>query len=248
MHPRLLIVLSIALLTSLSALAQDQTAPTHATTEIHTKLVSPPNGPKQLALTLDACSGHYDAALIDFLIEQRIPATLFITKRWLARNAQGLEVIKAHLDLFQVENHGAQHRPAVIGEGVEVYGIPAQPDLDHVRYEVQEGARAVEQAFGRKPHWYRGATALYDHASMDEIQRLGWGIAGFTLNADAGATLPREAILRRLSRARAGDIIIAHMNKPDSATGGALREGLAQLLAQGFVFTRLDQAELRRVC
>lgn len=246
MRPHPILVISLAMLTSLSTLAQEQ-PPAAAPVEIHTKLTPSPAGAKQLALTLDACSGHYDAALIDFLIDKRIPATLFVTKRWLNRNALALEVIKSHLDLFQIENHGAQHRPAVIGEGMDVYGIPAQPDVEHVRLEVQEGARAIEQAVSIKPHWYRGATALYDAPSLQEIQRLGWGIAGFSLNADSGATLPKAAILRRLQRARAGDVIIAHMNKPDSDTAEALQEGLAQLKADGFEFVRFDQVALRRV-
>ena len=39
-----------------------------------------------LALTLDACGGEYDEELVAFLIRERIPATLFLTGRWIDRH------------------------------------------------------------------------------------------------------------------------------------------------------------------
>jgi peptidoglycan/xylan/chitin deacetylase (PgdA/CDA1 family) len=202
---------------------------------------------RPLALTLDACSGKFDNDLIQFLILNRIPATIFATKKWLDRNPFGLSVIKAHLDLFDVEDHGENHIPAVIGAGKKVYGIPGEPDLVHLRREVLEGARAIEAATGIAPHWYRGATAEYDAQAVEEIGRMGYKIAGFSVNADAGATLRRDAIEERLKRVKAGDILIAHMNRPASDSAEGLAVALNQLLRQGFVFIRLDQVEVHLV-
>lgn len=228
------------LLAALPAWAQPPVEPHH-------RLVPVPvaDAPRRLALTLDACSGRFDAALADFLVRERIPATLFVTRRWIRRNAAAVALIKAHADLFEVENHGASHVPAVIGPQREVYGIAGLPDLDHLRDEVNGGAGAIEAAFGVRPRWYRGATAVYDPQAMVEIERLGYRIAGFSLNADVGATLPRAAIEQRLQRAQDGDVIIAHLNKPDSDTAEALIAGLAGLRRQGYVFVRLDQAALQ---
>lgn len=221
----------------LAALAQ-------APVEIH-EMLQPQAAPEQaVALTLDACSGKYDDDLIQFLIRQRIPATLFATKKWLDHNPEGLAVIKAHLDLFDVEDHGENHIPAVIGAGRLVYGIPGEPDIIHLRREVVEGARAVEQATGVAPHWYRGATAEYDAAAVDEIEKLGYKIAGFSVNADAGATLKKPAIEARLRNIKPGDIIIAHMNKPASDTAEGLSVALAHLQQKGFIFVRLDQVSV----
>jgi peptidoglycan/xylan/chitin deacetylase (PgdA/CDA1 family) len=202
---------------------------------------------KQVALTLDACSGRFDQDLIDFLIRNRIPATLFATKRWLDRNAVAVQLINAHSDLFDVENHGENHIPAVIGAGRKVYGIAGEPDLAHLRREVSAGASAVKQATGVAPHWYRGATAEYDQAAADEIRRMGYKIAGFSVNADAGATLSRRAVAERLRHVKGGDVIIAHMNKPASDTAEGLAVGLLELLRRGLVFVRLDQVELVEV-
>lgn len=212
--------------------------------EIHDRIVRQAGTGSKLALTLDACSGKYDDDIIEFLIRNRIPATLFTTKKWLDHNAFGLSIIKAHLDLFDVEDHGENHIPAIIGVGRKVYGIPGEPDLIHLRREVTEGAKAIENAVGIAPHWYRGATAEYDPQAIEEIDKLGYKVAGFSVNADVGATLSKLAIEERLKHVKDGDVIIAHMNKPSSESAEGLSVALLHLLKQGFVFVRLDQVNL----
>jgi peptidoglycan/xylan/chitin deacetylase (PgdA/CDA1 family) len=137
--------------------------------------------------------------------------------------------------------------PAVIGPGRQVYGIDGSPDMDHLEREVQDGAQAVEKLTGVRSRWYRGATGEYDAQALVRIAALGYRVAGFSVNADDGASLPREAILARLKAVRSGDIIIAHLNRPDSDTAEALAEGLKGLLAQGYRFVRLDAAPVREV-
>jgi peptidoglycan/xylan/chitin deacetylase (PgdA/CDA1 family) len=212
--------------------------------EIHDRIKQDSGQGNRVALTLDACSGRYDEALIDFLIKNRIPATIFATKRWLDRNAGAVATLNANLDLFDIENHGERHIPAIIGKDREVYGIAGAQDMAHLRREVQEGARAVEKATGVAPLWYRGATGVYDPQAADEIRHLGFKIAGFSVNADDGASLSKASVVKRLRRVKAGDVIIAHMNKPDSETAEGLVAGLPELLDRGYVFVRLDQVEL----
>ena len=212
--------------------------------EIHDRIARDEGSSNRIALTLDACSGQFDEDLILFLVRNRIPATLFVTKKWLDHNAHGLAILKAHLDLFDIEDHGENHIPAVVGVGRKVYGIPGEPDMLHLRREVSEGARAIENAMGVPPHWYRGATGEYDQQAADEIRRMGYKIAGFSVNADAGATLSRAAVQDRLRHVKGGDVIIAHMNKPASDTAEGMSAGLIELLRRGLVFVRLDQVEL----
>ena len=215
--------------------------------EVHDQIASGTDPDRKIALTLDACGGKYDSDLIEFLIKNKIPATIFATKKWLNRNPQGLSVIKAHLDLFDVEDHGEKHIPAIIGKDRTVYGIPGEPDVVHLRREVVEGAHAIEKATGVAPHWYRGATGEYDPQAIREIDKLGYKIAGFSVNADNGATLKKPTIEKRLKQVKAGDVIIAHMNKPESDSAEGLAVGLAYLLKAGFVFVRLDQVDLKEI-
>src|SRR5258708_6002673 len=67
-------------------------------------------GPR-VALTLDACMGEVDLRILDALVANAIPATLFVTGRWLRKNAEAVKTLTAHPELFQLENHGAMHVP-----------------------------------------------------------------------------------------------------------------------------------------
>jgi peptidoglycan/xylan/chitin deacetylase (PgdA/CDA1 family) len=214
--------------------------------EVHHVLDLPSAGTeKVVALTLDACGGGFDRDLIQLLIDRRIPATIFATKRWLGHNPSGLALIKAHSDLFEVEDHGARHVPAVIGADRRVYGILGHPDIAHLQAEVTGGAEAVEKATGVAPRWYRAATAEYDPEALAAITDMGFKVAGFSLNVDDGATLDKEAIVIRMRRIKRGDILIAHMNRPNSDTAEALVEILPSLVEQGFRFVKLGDFGVR---
>ena len=233
-------LLILLLLPSLAAAADVQPL------ELHHELLLPADVPdKVVALTLDACGGGFDADLANFLIEHRIQATIFATRRWIRRNPDGLALLKAHADLFDIEDHGANHVPAIIGADRNVYGLAGVADLKQLKREVSGGADAVKAATGTAPHWYRGATGEYDSEALKAIESMGYKVAGFSVNADNGATLAKKHILGRLKKVRRGDIIIAHLNKPASDTGKALAEGLQLLLGQGFRFVKLNGSEVR---
>lgn len=214
--------------------------------ELHDRLLQTADEktPK-VALTLDACSGAFDADLIATLVLLRIPATVFVTKKWLDRNPAGTAALLAHPELFELQDHGSAHVPAVIGAGRRVYGIAGEPDVAHLEAEVSGGAQAIQALTGRAPTYYRGATAVYDAQAMRTIQAMGYRIAGFSLNADAGATLPQAAIVSRLRAVRPGDVVIAHLNKPRGATAEALAAVLPELQARGYRFVTLSQARLQ---
>ena len=235
-RPILAALSALALATTASALGQ--------ISELHNRIAALPGSQQRAALTLDACGGGFDVELIQFLIQRRIPATLFVTKKWLDKNPLGTAILTAHLDLFEIEDHGENHIPAVIGAGRKVYGIPGVAGVPQLRQEVLAGASAIERATGVPARWYRGATAEYDVQAADEIRRMGFSLAGFSVNADAGATLKKPQIIERLRHVRDGDVIIAHMNKPASDTAEGLIVGLAELQQRGLVFARLDQVTL----
>ncbi len=213
--------------------------------------LAPEPGPSaaapRVALTLDACGGAADTALLEFLVRERIPATVFVTARWLAAHAPVLRTLRAHADLFELQNHGERHVPAVIGAQHRVHGLPGAADLEAFRREVREGARAVEAAAGQPPRWYRAATARYDEQALQELARMGVRIAGFSLNADAGGTLSAADVAARVGRARDGDVILAHLNRPASGTRAGLEQALPALRRQGLAFVQLGARELVEV-
>lgn len=216
--------------------------------ETHDKLAEPSGAPASaVAITLDACGGAFDARLIETLVQLRIPATLFVTKKWLDHNPAGTAALLAHPELFELEDHGTAHLPAVLGKGRRVYGIAAAGDAAQLRAEVSGAAEAIRALTGHQPSYFRGATAIYDEQSLQLIRAMGYEVAGFSVNADAGATLPQAAIAARLRAVRPGDVVIAHMNKPGGATAAAFAATLPQLLARGYRFITLSAARLQPV-
>lgn len=207
-------------------------------------IARPAQDARTVALTFDACSGGFDQRVMDALVESDARATIFVTERWLKRNPQALAALKARPDLFQIENHGAQHVPAVTDAG-SVFGVKTALTLDGVRKEVEGGARAVEAATGRRPQWYRGATARYSPDALKEIVALGYRVAGFSLNADQGASLGAKETARRIEAAKSGDVVIAHINQPNRPAGAGVAAGVMALAAGGARFVRLDEVETR---
>jgi peptidoglycan/xylan/chitin deacetylase (PgdA/CDA1 family) len=204
------------------------------------RLANPQPDHLVVALTLDACPGDFDMRIAEALVEGGIAATIFVTGVWLLRNPTALAYPLAHRDLFGFENHGALHIPPVVGRR-RIYGIRSAGDLSAVLREVALGANAVRAATGVQPRWYRGATGRYSPSVIPEIEHLGFSIAGYSLNADAGATLPAHSVATRIANATNGDIIVAHINRPERQSGAGVVAGIRELRGRGASFRRLDQ-------
>ena len=213
--------------------------PAQADTLVEPRLHITPGGPQspQVALTLDACSGAIDHRILDVLVARAIPATIFVTGRWLRRNPETVQLLLQHPDLFELEDHGLNHVPAV--------GIPPAGTAAAVAAEIEGGALSIGKAGGPSPRWYRGATALYSQDALKLIHKLGYRTAGFSLNADLGASVSASVAAARIGRAQDGDVIIAHINQPRRAAGAGVALGVEDLLSRGYRFVRLaDVAEL----
>ncbi len=194
---------------------------------------------KRVALTLDACPGGFDHRIATYLADNGVPATIFLTSAWIRRNPAGLAFLLDHRDLFAFENHGARHIPPVLGER-SIYGLRAAGTLDAIRREVETGAADIREATGAQTRWYRGATGLYSPAAIEAIEAMGFGIGGYSLNADMGASLPAATVASRVGAARDGDVIVCHLTQPKRPSGLGIVAGVKALRLQGTVFTHLD--------
>ncbi|MBB4007228.1 peptidoglycan/xylan/chitin deacetylase (PgdA/CDA1 family) [Rhizobium taibaishanense] len=200
-----------------------------------------PKGTVQVAVTLDACMGRTDPRILSTLIDENIKATIFVTGRWIRTNPQTVAVLKSRPDLFEVENHGENHIPAV-DYPTTVYGIPAAGSPEAVSKEVTGGADAMRAAGFAPPHWYRDATAKYSPSAIAEIKAMGYEVAGFSVNGDSGSLLGAKETEQQFARAKNGDVLIAHINQPTHAAGEGVAAGLKALKARGVVFVHLNEA------
>jgi len=196
----------------------------------------------QVALTLDACMGKTDHRILDTLVKERIPATIFVTGRWLKQNPEAFAVMKANPDLFAIEDHGAMHIPAITNAPT-MYGIKTAGSLDAVRSEIEGGSTAIVGAGASKPQFYRDATARYSTDAVALATSLGYKIGGYSLNGDQGASLLAPTVARRISAARDGDVIISHINQPTRSAGEGVAKGIVALKAKGMKFVLLRDVE-----
>lgn len=204
-----------------------------------------PTDEKIIALTFDACGwgqgSGYDEELIEFLISENIPATLFISGKWIEDNPQKLEYL-AEQDNFEIENHGYLHKPLSVN-GRQVYGKEGTSSPEEVFDEIEENAQVIYELTGRRPVFFRTGTAYYDDVAVEIANELGQRIAGFTIAADGGATFSEAQILGACSDPQSGAILLFHMNRPESETFEGVRSLCEILSEKGFRFVKMEDCD-----
>lgn len=205
---------------------------------------------KEIALTFDACGGslkssQYDKNLIDFLIQNKIPATLFINARWIDSNIEHFKQLASN-PLFEIANHGTKHRPLSI-DGKSIYNIEGTNNEAEVVDEIMGNENKIFELTQKYPHFFRTGTAYYDEEAVAIARKMGLEIAGFSVLGDAGATLSAAQVEKQILSAKPGDIIIAHMNHPESETRAGLIAAIKILQRKGFHFIRLNDAKERLI-
>lgn len=202
-----------------------------------------PTEEKVIALTFDACGGKngsgYDFELIQFLQQNQIPATLFLNARWIHSHPELTKQLASN-PLFEIENHGSEHRPLSVN-GRTIYGIQGTKSVDQVIQEVMTNHHLIKQLTGIPPRFFRSGTAYYDDIAIQITNQLGEQIAGFDITGDAGATYNKEQVKNTILQARPGAIVLLHMNMPQSDTAEGLKEAIPLLKKQGYRFVRMDQ-------
>ena len=200
-----------------------------------------------IALTFDACGGpkgsRYDAALIEFLRSEKIPATLFVSGSWIDANPAVFKNLASD-PLFEIANHGLAHKPCSVN-GKPAYGIRGTASVGELVDEIEKNGRKIEAATGRKPKFYRPGTAYCDEVAVKVAGELGYEVVNYSMLGDAGATWPPEKILQALLKAGPGSIVILHMNQPRSKTSAGLKEAIAPLKEKGFRFVKLSEFPLK---
>jgi peptidoglycan/xylan/chitin deacetylase (PgdA/CDA1 family) len=204
---------------------------------------------KILALTFDACGGpngsEYDSELINYLRKEKIPATLFVSGKWIDANySTFLELSKD--PLFEIENHGLNHRPCSV-DGESEYGIKGTPDVPDAFDEIEANERKIESITGRRPLFFRSATAYTDESCAKIARQLNVTMISFdVLSGDAVPFAPEKTIRQSvLTHVKPGALIIMHFNHPKWNTYEALAKIVPVLKQQGYSFAQLKDYPLK---
>ncbi|MDF9816768.1 peptidoglycan/xylan/chitin deacetylase (PgdA/CDA1 family) [Streptomyces sp. SPB162] len=207
-------------------------------------VTSLPASQRAIALTFDACGGRggsgYDRDLIDFLRSRRVPATLFLNSRWIDANPVAFRQLAGE-PLFEIANHGTRHPPLSVS-GRSAYGIPGTRNAGEVYDEVAGNHAKLTRLLGRAPRFFRPGTAYCDDVAARIVTVLHERVVAFTVNGDGGATFTPQQVDDTVRRARAGSIVIGHMNHPEGGTAEGIAKAIPRLLASGHRFVRLSDA------
>lgn len=179
-----------------------------------------------------------DHAALDMLQRLQVPATLFMNARWIHAN-RSLAGDLAAVPFFELANHGSQHLPLSVA-GHSAYGIPGTQSSLQVYDEIMTNDKLLTEITGKRPRFFRPGTAFLDEVAAEICHALGTIPAGFSINADGGATYPKELVAEATAKARPGDIIISHGNQPGSGTAAGLAMAIPVLLDQAWAFTTLS--------
>ena len=204
---------------------------------------------KIIAFTFDACGGKnadgYDSELIDYLQAENVPATLFVTGKWIDSNYATF-VSLAKDELFEIENHGFNHQPCSVN-GESEYGIHGTKDIPDAIDEIEANAIKIQEITGRKPTFYRSATAYTDEACAKIAKQLGITIISFdVLSGDAIPFTPIKTIENNvLKNIKAGAIIIMHFNRPKWNTFETMKILVPELRKLGYTFVKLADFPLK---
>lgn len=196
-----------------------------------------PAGDVRVALTFDACEGRgkpafLDQGIVDYLSAQKLPFTIFATGLFAQRNAAQLAQLAAS-PLVEVENHSFDHPQHM-----------ERLTPDQVREQVAKADAAIALVTGRQPRFFRFPAGNYDAASLAEVEASGHQVVHWSFaSGDPSPRLAPEQLKDWvLTKARAGDILIFHINGRAPATAKALPGIVEHLRRRGVQFVRLDEA------
>lgn len=200
---------------------------------------------KLISLTFDACGGvngsGYDKELIDYLVANEIPSTLFINHRWIEENKE-IFIQLSKNKLFEIENHGYEHRPLSVNNN-SIYGIEGTNSVQGAIDEIKLNEKAIYELTGKKTKYFRSGTAYYDEVAIQIADELGYKVIGFSVNGDAGATLSAKQVETSVGKSKSGDIVICHFNQPQKSTYEGLKDVLIKLKKEGYKFVKLEDVD-----
>jgi peptidoglycan/xylan/chitin deacetylase (PgdA/CDA1 family) len=158
-----------------------------------------------VALTFDLCpvlgGAGYDQALIDYLIEHKIPATFFMSGKWITKHDQQVRAL-LRIPFFEVGTHGEVHAH-----------LPMHP-VDEQKQEIVGPVRLLKTKYGHDATLFRPPYGEFNDETVEVVQTLGlqlilWNI----VSGDPDPTLSAAQIDDRLKRfVRKGGVIVMHAN------------------------------------
>ncbi len=194
-----------------------------------------PAGENAIALTFDACEtrtpSYFDRSILDYLIRERIPCTLFVSGKFAKRNAADLAEL-SKLDFMEIENHSMNHLQHM-----------EKLEKEEIEREVTECEDLIESVIGRRTSFFRFPAGNYDEKALRTVEALGYKVVHWTFaSGDPDKNITADELAKWvLGKAAKGDILIFHINGRGWHSGEVLPGIVENLKKKGLRFVRLDE-------
>ncbi len=188
-------------------------------------VTSGPSSCPGVALTFDLCpvrgGSGYDQALIDYLVGHKIPATFFMSGKWIVKHDEQVKQL-LRVPFFEVGTHGEVHAH-----------LPMHSDEEQ-KQEIIGPVRLLKTRYGHEATLFRPPYGEYNDDTVDVVKALGlqfilWNV----VSGDPDPTLSAEQIEKRLQRLTGkGSIIVMHANGKGKQTKEVVTHLYEHLLPQ----------------
>lgn len=176
-------------------------------------------------------TSYANVAIIDLLEREQIPATFFLSGKWVERYPDLTRRIAAN-PRFELANHSYAH----LGFTAHCYTLGQVPP-HQMAEDVAKAFTIIEGYGGRQTRYFRFPGLCHDAAALAAMQPLGLTVVdGDVVSGDPFATAWRPIVDNVLKKVQPGSIVIMHATLANAQyTDQALPPILAGLRAKGLV-------------
>lgn len=210
-----------------------------------------PRHTRRIALTFDAdmtdhmltqlangsVRSYANLAVLDRLERDEVPATFFLTGKWVRRYPDVTTRIAAN-PRFELANHSYGHR----GFTRDCYSLGQVPPHE-MTADVAKTFDIIESFGGRQTRYFRFPGLCHDEAALAAMRPLGLTVVdGDVVSGDPFATDWRPIVTAVLGKVQPGSIVIMHVTEANAQyTDEALPHILAGLRAKGLTPVPLSE-------
>ncbi len=186
-----------------------------------------PRSSSKIALTFDACptskTDEYDENAIAVLLAENVPATLFMSGRWVEKNSEKAKFLSSQPQ-FEIAAHSYYH-PHMI-----------EKDDDRILRELKRTQAIIKRTTGKTPLYFRPPFGEVDERVAKLAAEVGLVTIQYDIaSGDPDPGLSPQRIVRSVLRdAKGGSIIVFHMNRNGVHTAEVLPAIISGLRKKGF--------------
>lgn len=188
----------------------------------------------KIALTFDACPssvrGGYDNHIVSILVDSGVPATFFLSGRWIQRHRSETKTL-ASITNFEIGNHSFTHpHMNAISDSM-------------VRSEIFRTESLLQRVVGTSTHLFRPPYGETDTQIVHTAKELGLITVLYDLaSGDPDSTISCSRLVNYVaSQTRNGSIIVMHVNGHGWHTAEALPQIIRALRSKGFRFVKVSE-------